>query len=260
MITNLTWKRRLIPLIYVFMWSHVHCAEAQALGTPLTSGSDKPRYQLMQTYPYEPLSEICVPYANMLNSFSHKEPLMQCDQKLHPAYSQFKAVPMQELRGTGTFNYLNAIRDYEASLATARGEKPDPGAYKKPRELLELGGNVNGYKYYLFTTDRYIKDKTTTFLVQEKQGDCRKDKFNPQRTAYEWDAKADKVIAKRFSFQSLFIYEGETLEWPGLLYGYWNPGEWTSKPPGKSGGIWLKQADGKGASVRACSISFSNER
>jgi uncharacterized protein len=218
------------------------------------------RYQLVRTFPYEPLSELCQPYTDMLNAFDAKEPFMQCEQKLHPAYPQFKPIPMQELPSTDSFKYFNAIQDYQDRLTVEGGRKPHPNEYNNRQELFERDGGVSGYKYYLVTTDRFMKEKTMTFLIQEKQGDCRKDKLNPQRRGYEWDVEAEKVLTKRFSFQSMFIYDGEDLDWPGLFLSAWNSGLLNSKTSRRFDGIWVQQGFGDGLSARVCTIAVSNKR
>ena len=221
-----------------------------------------PQYQLVRDFPYEPLSEICEAFTNMLNAFGSKEPLMRCEQKLRPGHLKFNPIELLEQPTVDTFKYFSAIRDFEhrETTGTVWTATPELRA-RRTEEFAQLGG-VAGYKYFFFTTDRFFRSRTATFLVQERQGDCRADKYpfeKVQRVAYEWDANTNKVIAKHFQFQSLFTYEGESLQGPGLLYGYWNEAELSAKPPGKFGSIWLNQADGAGPGGRICTITFSGK-
>lgn len=216
------------------------------------------RYRLVHGLPYEPLSEVCQPFTDMLNASDPKEPLMQCEQKIHADYSQFQRIAMQALSSADNFKYFSAIRDYEVRLSIDDGGKPHRDEYNKRQELFEQDGGITGYKYYLLTTDRFIENKTITLLIREKQSDCRKDKFNLQRTAYEWDANTEKVITERFSFQSLYVYEGQSMQGPGLLYSYHGGDVIANKHKNKFSSIWIRQADGSGASGHICTIVFIN--
>lgn len=223
----------------------------------------KPRYQLLRDFPYEPLSEICEAFTAMLNSFDPKEPQMRCEQKLNPKFPQFKDIKLQEQASKDNFKYYSAIRDLANREIIKQGFTPwllQPGDLEKEFELHE---RLGGYKYYLVTTDRFIEGKTITLLIQERQGDCRtanRATASEQRMAYEWNAATDEVITRHFPFQSIFAYEGKSMQGDGLLTSYWNVAELSIKPPGKFGGIWVNQANGRGAQSRICTIVFNGKQ
>lgn len=220
-----------------------------------------PPYELLQEEPYEPLSEICGEFTAMLNAFGPKEPQMRCEQKLHPAFPKFKPIELHPLPEKDNFKYFTAIDDlairniirtgYTGPLRTKDGQK----------RLFEEKERLGGYKYYLLTTDRFIKNKTVTMLVQERQGDCRIKHTamdSARRIAYEWDAKTESVVKRLFSFQSIFTYEGVSMQGDGLLVSYWDEVELPT-PSGKSGGIWINQSDNLGAPSPICYIVYNGK-
>lgn len=217
-------------------------------------------YQVWQNFPYEPLSEICEEFSNMLNAFGWKEPRMRCEQKLHPAFTKFKPVEMQLLPSGDNFKYYSATRDLAVRETISRGYTPYPRQPGDLRKEFELHERAGGYNYYMATTGRFIEGKLITLLIQERRGDCRKEKHTNQRIAYEWDAATQGIIKEHFSFQSFFTFEGKSLQGDGLLTSYWNSAEISSKPPGKFGSIWVNQSDGKGAQSRICTIVFNGKQ
>ena len=223
----------------------------------------RPRYQLLQDFPNEPLSEVCDAFTEMLNAFGPNEPQMRCEQKLHPGFPQFKGVKLQEQSSEDTFKYYSALRDLAHREIIQLGFTPrplQPGDLKKEFELQESLGE---YKYYLATTDKFIEGKTITLLIQERQGDCRTgDGIDARvsRIAYEWNAATGQVVTRHFSFHSIFTYDGKSMQGDGLLTSYWNEAELSDKPPGKFGSIWVNQANGRGAQSRICTIVFNGKR
>lgn len=230
---------------------------------PLRKIGTKPRYQLLQDFPYEPLSEVCEAFTEMLNAFGPREPLMRCEQKLHPKFSQFKDIKLQVQPSQDNFKYYRAIRDLANRETIKRGFTPFPLRLDDLEKEFELHERLGGYKYYLVTTDRFIEGKTITLLIQERQGDCRtadRATASEQRVAYEWNAATGEVITRHFPFQSIFAYEGKSMQGDGLLTSYWNVAELSIKPPGKFGGIWVNQANGRGAQSRICTIVLNGKQ
>jgi hypothetical protein len=223
----------------------------------------KPKYQLLQDFPYEPLSEICEAFTEMLNSFGSKEPQMRCEQKLNPKFPQFKDIKLQEQPSKDNFKYYSAIRDLANREVINQGFTPwplQPGDLEKEFQLHERMG---GYKYYLVTTDRFLEGRTITLLIQERQGDCRTAAGIDERVsriAYEWNAETGEIVKKHFAFHSIFTYEGKSLDRNEFLTSYWNEAELSDKPPGKFGSIWVNHANGKGAQSRICTIVFNGKQ
>lgn len=223
----------------------------------------KPKYQLLQDFPYEPLSEICEAFTAMLNSFGSKEPQMRCEQKLNPKFPQFKDIKLQEQPSKDNFKYYSAIRDLANREVINQGFTPwplQPGDLEKEFQLHERMG---GYKYYLVSTDRFIEGRTITLLIREWQGDCRfmdNAMDSTRRIAYEWNAATGEVVTRHFPFQSIFTYEGKSMQGDGLLTSYWNVAELSAKPPGKFGSIWVHQANGRGAQSHICTIVFNGKQ
>ncbi len=220
-----------------------------------------PRYKLLQEEPYEPLSEICEEFTAMINTFGPEEPLMRCEQKLHPAFPNFKSIELQLLPDKDNFKYFTAIAD----LATREVMRRGYASYRTDEELKRLFDEkerLGGYRYYLLTTDRFIKNKTVTMLVQERRADCRLKHAamdSARRIAYEWDAKTESVARYLFPFQSIFTYEGDNREDDGLLFSNWNEAELPTSS-GKSGGIWVRQIDSSdGLSSHICTIVYSGK-
>lgn len=230
---------------------------------PLRKIGTKPRYQLLQDFPYEPLSEVCEAFTEMLNAFGPREPLMRCEQKLHPKFSQFKDIKLQVQPSKDNFKYYSAIRDLANREIIEAGFTPwplQPGDLEKAFELQERAG---GYKFYLVSTDRFIEGKTITLLIQERQGDCRTTDGTYERisrVAYEWNAGTGQVVKKHFSFQSMFTFEGKSMQGKGLLTSYWSKSDISDNPSGKIGSVWIRQADGRGAQGRICNVVFNGKQ
>lgn len=221
------------------------------------------RYELLREEPYEPLSEICEEFTAMLNAFGPKEPLMRCEQKLHPAFPKFKPIELQPLPDKDNFRYFAAIDDLAIRDILRSGYMGPLRTKDGQRRLFEELERLGGYKYYLLTTDRFIKNKTVTMLVQERQGDCRikhTSMESARRIAYEWDTKTQSVIKRLFSFQSIFTYEGESMQGNGLLTSYWNEAE-LAAPSGNSGSIWVTQSENSfGATSPICYIVYKGKQ
>ena len=220
-------------------------------------------YELLQEYPYEPLSEICGEFTAMLNAFGPKEPQMRCEQKLHPAFSTFKPIELQPLPDKDNYKYFSAIDDLAIRDIIRTGYTGSLSTKDDLKKLFEELERLGGYKYYLLTTDRFIKNKIVTMLVQERQGDCRIKHTamdSARRIAYEWDAKTESVVKRLFSFQSIFTYEGESMQGDGLLVSYWNDVDLpTPFSKGKSGAIWVEQSDLSGAPSPICYIVYNGK-
>jgi|GEM_PF-5406898 len=230
-------------------------AHRQNISTPL--------YELLQEEPYEPLSEICEEFTAMLNAFGPEEPQMRCEQKLHPAFPKFKSIELQALPEKDNFKYFTAIDDLAIRDIIRRGYTGPLRTKADQKRLFEEKERLGGYRYYLFTTDRFIRNKTITMLVQERQGDCRikhASMDSARRIAYEWDAKTESVVKRLFFFQSIFTYEGKSMQGDGLLVSNWNEAELPT-PSGKSGGIWVKQSDNLfGVTSPICYIVYNDKQ
>jgi uncharacterized protein YecT (DUF1311 family) len=237
--------------------------QSQVIKNTYRPTMSSPRYELLQEEPYEPLSEICEEFTAMLNAFGPKEPLMSCEQKLHPDFPKFKPIELQPLPDKDNFKYFTTIADLATREVIRRGYT----SYRTDEELKRLFDEkerLGGYKYYLLTTDRFIKNKTITMLVQERQGDCRIEHpsmDSARRIAYEWDAKTQSVVKKLpLFFQTIFTYEGQSMQGDGLLVSYWNDVDLpTPFSKGKSGAIWVHQSDLAGAASPICYIVYNGK-
>lgn len=254
----ITYQKRLL----VLSQAQLNGPQSQIIKNAYRPAKSKLKYELLHEGPYEPLSEICEEFAAMLNAFGPEEPQMWCEQKLHPAFSKFKPIELLPLSSKDNFKYFSAIHDLAVRETILRGYTPyplQPGDLEREFEQME---RLGGYKYYFVTTDRFIKNKTVTLLIQERQGDCRVKNAamdSARRIAYAWDMATESVVQSLFSFQTIFTYEGESMQGDGVLTSYWNEAE-LPIPSGKSGGIWVNQADGNGAQSPICHIVYNSKR